>query len=180
MTLDPVVAWSLRIGLGLLFGAAALHKLSDLRRFEAVVTAYELVPRAFAGALARLFPTVEVAIAAALLAPGLRRFAALGAAALLLVYTLAISVSLARGRRDIECGCFGARTRVPLSGALVARNVLLLAASSTLFLAVDERSLVWVDGMTVSATVAALALLWASGQQLSITGPALRRIGGAR
>lgn len=180
MTLDPAIAWSLRIGLSFLFAAAALHKVSDRQRFEAAVKAYELVPSTWAHALARLLPVAELGIAAGLVTPGVRRPAVVAACLLLLTYTVAISVSLARGRRHIDCGCFGGRARVPLSGALVARNAALIAVSSALLLPIGARNLVWVDAITVGATVGVLSLLWASAGRLSITGPALRDVGGAR
>jgi len=39
---------------------------------------------------------------------------------LLALYTLAVVVNLARGRREIDCGCFGPAARQPLSAALVS------------------------------------------------------------
>ena len=175
-----ICRWSLRIGLSLLFAAAALHKVSEPRRFEAAVEAYELVPSRWVRALARLLPVAELGIAAGLLIPGIRRPAVVAACLLFLVYTVALSVSLARGRRHIDCGCFGGRARVPLSGALVARNAVLIAVSSALLVPIGARALVWVDAITVGAAVAVLSLLWATAGRLSITGPALRDMGGAR
>ncbi len=178
MSVDPVIAWSLRIGLAALFVTAAWHKLSDRQRFETAVRAYELLPARGPSLLSWSLPAVEVAIAAGFFYPPSHRPAAVAAAAVLLVYTGAIAVNLARGRRAIDCGCFAARSATPLSGALVARNVALVAAASVLMLPVEIRTLVWIDGLTLVATLLTLSLLWGATQRLSQTGPALRRAGG--
>jgi len=180
MTVDLVVAWSLRLALAVLFLAAAWHKLSDRRRFEATVRAYELLPAGASSLLSRLLPVLETAIAAGLLHPASRRPAAIAAAGVLLLYTCAIAVNLARGRRAIDCGCFHMRSVTPLSGALIARNVALIAAACMLLLPVRTRTLVWVDGLTLVTTLVTLSLLWAAAQRLSHTGPNLRRLGGIR
>lgn len=178
MSVDPVIAWSLRIGLAALFVTAAWHKLSDRRRFEDAVRAYELLPARAPSLLSWCLPAVETSIAAGLFYPASQRSAAIAAAAVLLLYTGAIAVNLARGRRAIDCGCFAARSVTPLSGALVARNVALIAAASVLLLPVEIRTLVWIDALTLVATLLTLSLLWAATQRLSQTGPALRRPGG--
>ena len=92
----------------------------------------------------------------------------------------AISVNLARGRREIDCGCFAASARVPLSNWLVVRNAVLIGAACLLLMPVRARTLVWIDGLTVVTTLITLSLLWAAGQRLAQTGPALRQLGGAR
>ena len=51
--------------------------------------------------------------------------------ALLLTYAIAIAINLARGRRDLDCGCAGPNERRPIAAWMVWRNVgiaILLAA----------------------------------------------------
>lgn len=180
MTIDPAVAWSLRLGLSLLFASAAWHKLSDRPRFAAAVSAYELVPERASSWLSWILPAAETAIALGLLHPAWQRSAAVAAAGVLLAYTAAIGINLARGRRRIDCGCFLSSSATPLSGGLVARNGALIVAASTLLLPVRARTLVWVDALTLIATLVTLSLLWMAAQRLSNTGPALRGLGGTR
>lgn len=180
MTIDPIIAWSLRLGLALLFASAAWHKLSDLPQFEGTVRAYDLVPRLAAPILSRVLPFAELAIAVLLLHGETWGAAALAGSGLLLVYTCAIALNLVRGKRDIDCGCVTSSAKTPLSGALVVRNAVLLAACGALLLPVRARSLVWVDALTVIAALLALSLLWSSAQRLAQTGPALRSQGGFR
>jgi hypothetical protein len=123
---------------------------------------------------------VEVSIAVGLLYSPSRDIAAIAAVSLLALYTAAICVNLARGRRDIDCGCFAASARVPLSNWLVLRNVILIVAACTLLLPVRARTLIWVDGLTVATALITMSLLWAAGQRLAHTGPTLRRFGDAQ
>ncbi|MGB5704226.1 MAG: MauE/DoxX family redox-associated membrane protein, partial [Polyangiales bacterium] len=81
MTIDLVVAWSLRLGLALLFVMAAWHKLSDRPRFEAAVSTYELLPKRASFLLSWVLPLLETAIAAGLLYPATQGAAAVAASA---------------------------------------------------------------------------------------------------
>jgi len=180
MSVDLVIAWALRVGLALLFVGAAWHKLSDRARFEAAIRAYALLPTRGSAPASWILPAVEGAIALALLVPPWQRYAAGAAVALLLLYTAAIAVNLARGRRRIDCGCFSSRSATPISGTLVARNGALIAAACLLLLPVRMRPLVWVDALTLITALATLLLLWGATQRLFRTGPALRKLGGLR
>lgn len=178
--IDPAIELSLRIGLALLFAAAAWHKLSDRTRFAASLSAYELLPRRLLSPSAWLLPALECALSIGLLHAPTRAPAALASIALLAIYTGAIAVNLARGRRDIDCGCFATSAQVRLSPWLVARNLILIAASSLLVVPIGARAMIWVDLLTVAATVIALSLLWTATQRLAQTGPALLHLRGRR
>jgi len=174
--MDPVVGLTLRAALALLLLVAAVHKLRDPGTFRATLGDYRLLPDAVVPAAAGLVIGVELAIATALLvlpAPGLR-----AAALLLATYAVAIAVNLARGRRHIDCGCGGPAARQPISGRLVARNVLLAAAACAGLAPVDPRPLVWVDALTVVAAAAALATLYATLDRMLADAPALGRVRG--
>ncbi len=178
--IDPVIELSLRLALALLFAAAAWHKVSDRVRFGATLRAYRLLPPWLVAPVARLLPLAEAAIAIGFLYPLTRQAAVFAAVPLLIVYTVAIAANLARGRREIDCGCFASSARVPLSTWLVVRNVILIVAASVLVMPIRMRTLIWLDALTVPTTLTILSLLWAAGQRLAHTGPALRQLGGAR
>jgi hypothetical protein len=110
--------------------------------------------------------TAEGVLAAALFVPALRVAASLGVASVLLLYGFAIAVNLARGRRDIDCGCGGPAGRQTLSEALVLRNALLAAAALASALPLAPRALGWLDALTATAAVASTALLYAAASQL--------------
>jgi hypothetical protein len=171
--IDPVAAWLLRLALAGVFASAALHKARDLDAFAAAVAAHRLVPEASVGVFARALALCEIAAAAGLLVPASAPLAAGLAAALLALYTSAIAINLARGRREIDCGC-SARPQ-PLSGRLLARNAALGALAIAAALPASARAWVWVDALTVAAGLAALALLWLAAQTLAFSATA--RIG---
>ena len=99
---------------------------------------------------------------------------------LLTVYTGAIAINLARGKRDIDCGCFAASSAVPLSGRLITRNLLLAGATSLLLLSPGSRALLWVDALSIAMATVTLTLLWQSARGLAATAPSLHRSGGPR
>jgi hypothetical protein len=166
MTLDPAIDLALRAGLALLFATGALAKLRDLRGFAEAVAGYRLLPEGLAAPAAAAFVAAELVLAAALFVPALRVGASLGVAAVLLLYGFAIAVNLARGRRDIDCGCEGLSGRQALSEALVLRNALLAAAALASALPVAPRPLGWLDALTGVGAVASSSLLYVAANRL--------------
>ena len=176
--LDPALAWLLRSALALLLGAGAIGKLRDRVTFRAAVEGYEILPARVAGVAAWLLAIAEGTLAVGLVAPdalGVRDVAAAGAALLFAVYAVAIVINLARGRRDFDCGCGGA-AHVPLSGWLVARNALLVAAALACTAGTSARALGLVDALTIAGGVAVLALLWIALHGLLAYGAELTRM----
>jgi hypothetical protein len=163
--MDPVVGLVLRALLTGLLGGAALAKLRDPRGFASAVAGYRLLPAALAAPASAAFVAGELSIAAALWTP-LRAEAALGAAALLALYAAAIAVNLARGRREIDCGCGGPFGKQALSEALVLRNLAWAGAALASSLPEAARALAWLDLVTLAAAVSAGAALHAAASAL--------------
>jgi len=166
MALDPVFAAVLRIALVLLFAVAALHKARDLRAFASTVEGYALLPIPLVRLSAPLLVSAELATLVLLVAR-----APLGPAAalsLLFVYSLAIAVNLARGRRDIDCGCLGpAGAGQHLSGWLLARNAVLAGTAALLLLPETTRVVSWIDWISVAGGAATIVLLWSAANGLA-------------
>jgi uncharacterized membrane protein len=163
---------ALRSALGLLFLAAAVHKLRDPRRFRRIVRGYRIVPKPFVGAAAVVIPLAELVSATLLALPAGRSAGLTAVAALLLLYAGAIAVNLARGVRHIECGCGPERTRRPISGGTAARNVALAVIALAALAPVRPRVAAWVDGLGVGAVVAILARPWVAGRAGNVSGSA--------
>jgi hypothetical protein len=178
--IDPVIELTFRVGLALLFAAAACHKMSDRARFGAALRAYGLLPLWLASLVARLLPLVEAFIAIGLLHPLTRRAATFGAISTLVLYTGAIAANLLRGRREIDCGCFASSARAPLSGWLLARNAILIGTAIALVMPLRARALTWIDVMTTLTALVTLSLLWAATQRLIQTALTPGRLGGVR
>ncbi|MBW2274238.1 MAG: methylamine utilization protein MauE [Deltaproteobacteria bacterium] len=180
---DPVFAWLARIALALLFAGAALHKLRDLGAFAATLRDYRILPlrirpRAVTKAAALALAALELGSAAALLLPAADPVGPLAALALLILYSAAIALNLARGRRHIDCGCLGPGHRQPLAPWLLARNAA-IALGPLLLLLLDAapRPVSWIDGISLAGGVAILALLWNAVHQLGAAQPALPAAG---
>ena len=174
--LDPVLLATLRAALALLLGAAALHKLRDRAGFTAVLAEYRVLPARLLHSAVWLVPVLEAGLAFALLLPG--PFGPSAAALLLALYGGAIALNLARGRRELDCGCLGPSLRQPISGALVARNAGLVAAALVCLLPAAPRALVWLDAATIVAATACLALFWHGAHRVLALRPRLAALRG--
>lgn len=164
--IDPVVTLVVRAGLVVLFASAAAHKLRDRAAFAGVLAAYRVVPAAAVPAAAVAVAAVEAAVAAALAVGS--ALGPAGAVALLGIYSGAIGINLARGRRTIDCGCGALGARQPISEWLLARNALLAAAALALVpTPVAARPLAWVDWVSVAGGVAVAALVWTAAHGLA-------------
>ena len=155
--MDPLLDWVLRAGLASLFAVAAIHKARDRDAFARTLRDYRLLPELLC---------CEALLAGLLLAQGNRLEASLAASGVLAVYTAAIGINLARGRREIDCGCLGPGHRQPLSGWLLARNGLLLFAALLVALPLSQRVLGSVDAISFPFGLGVLFLLFASANQL--------------
>lgn len=163
---DPGLLLSLRWVLATVFVLGVAHKLAAPADFAAAVRNYELLPRALAAPAARVLIGLEAAAALALLANA-RAGGAL-AAALLVLYTLAIAVNLVRDRRNIDCGCAGPGVRRPLSGWLVARNGALIALAALAAVPyAAPRALTALDWFTAVCAFVTAGLAYTAAQQLA-------------
>lgn len=162
---DPVVHLSSALGLGLLLGAAALHKLQDGQSFARVLDDYGtalglVLPRWLRSVLARLLPWLEMIAATGLLVSSWVPWAALGAAILIGLYAVVLAISVARGAVIEDCGCNFGGNHQALSGALVWRNVLLLLPVLNLMAPMQDRPLVWFDAVTLGFLLPSVAALY--------------------
>jgi len=121
-----MAAWSVRLAVAAIFLEAAQHALSDRQDFAGVLAAYRIAPVSWAEAIGVTLPALQIVAAIALMVPRLAVPGAWLALALLLLFTVAISINLWRGRTHIDCGCGGDSQRI--SYALVMRNLVLTAA----------------------------------------------------
>lgn len=160
------------------FALALAHKLRSPSAFVAVVRDYELGPARAAPALAGLVLALEGAVVAGL-ASGLAVAAAAALAACLLgAYAGGIALNLARGRRDIDCGCFGPDAgagRPSLSGWLLLRNVVLAVPAALLLLPAASRGLAWLDIVGVALASATALVTYAAADQLMTNAARLAR-----
>ncbi|SRR5579871_6060965 len=164
--MDPALKWTLAAALSILFASSAAIKLAALSRFAAAVENYRILPRRWSWLTAVVVPVLEASAAIGLLISATREPAAIAAALLIAMFSAAIAINLARGRREIDCGCFGAALRQTLSGWLLARNAILIAAAAAIGGPERVRPLQMLDAITVVFGAATLTALYASMNHL--------------
>lgn len=111
--LDPLIAATLRVSFGALFGFAAVHKIVNFRAFSIVLRNYvkgsPLERRRPVAVLGGVIIAAELTLLAACALPSASAAAAGLAAAMLSGYALAMYINLRRGNALLDCGCSWAR-----------------------------------------------------------------------
>ena len=130
--MSPLLREASAIWLALVFAAAALSKFQAWSAWPGVVTNFRVLPRALVLPVAWALPPLEAAVAAGLLVAAVRPLAGLAAALLLVAFSAALALNLARGRTSIDCGCFRSDLRQSLAPSLLVRNAALVAAALAL------------------------------------------------
>ena len=175
-SVDPVLSHALGATLSVVLISGAWQKLWEHEEFAATLENYRLLPASLVNGMAWLLPLVEGMAGVMLLFAATRPPAAWLALALLLLVTAAVTINLARGDADIECGCGGLAGAIGeqrISWGLVARNLVVMAAIPWIAADSATRDLVWVDYLTVAAATLALLFLYALVSQLLATQPRL-------
>lgn len=106
---------------------AAWHKFDRFLETVGFAQGYGLVPHHWVIPIVRALMLAEIIAVMALILPATQAFGALVAAALFAGYGLLMGTALARGRREIDCGCGGLPQIV--SGFTLGRNAVLVALS---------------------------------------------------
>lgn len=112
----------LRIALSAVFGVAGVTKLIDPRGTREAVKNFGS-PEPLAPFISIVLPLIELAVAVGLLFTSTSPVSALAALLVLLLFIVAISVNLARGRTH-DCHCFGQIYSRPLGWPTLLRNVI--------------------------------------------------------
>ncbi|HJS91850.1 MAG TPA: MauE/DoxX family redox-associated membrane protein [Steroidobacteraceae bacterium] len=168
MTVDPSIALASRVLGALVFAAAVGGKLRHRRELAGVVANYRLLPQWLAAPTAWMLVGLEFLVALSLVSGAWLRTGAALAIVLLGGFALAMAINLARGRREIDCGCFQSGLRQRLGAMLVARNLVLAAVLTPLLAAgaAGASALQWVDGL--GAGLAAYVLYRILGELVSL------------
>ena len=170
MLLDPLIVKAISIGLGLMFVVAAYHKLTDAAHFRVTLLEYQVMPEWLVAPASRIIPVIELLLGGAwLVGYAGQGMTAIGSALLLGIYALAIAINIRRGRVHFDCGCgFGGSSEHEqyLSGGLVFRNTVLIAAALVTLAPASPRALGFGDYLTLLAALLAGALLFGAANQL--------------
>jgi hypothetical protein len=120
MKVDPAIAWIVALGVAAIFISSAALKLREIDIFESAVDNYRILPEFLVKPFAYVLPFIELVAAIAMIPPATRFAGSSALMVLIALFTTAIVINLARGRLDVDCGCFGPAIKQKLSWWLVA------------------------------------------------------------
>src|SRR5258706_15776109 len=136
-----------RMALGAVFIIAAAPKIADPPSFAHMMSNYKLLPAPAVNGFALFLPWLEILAGLALVSGIFWRTAVKFAAALLVVFILAIGINPARDHA-VQCGCFDVhaaeKTHAQLIGEMkwvLARDAGLLALAAWLALSHEDRKI---------------------------------------
>ena len=148
-----------RLVLAAVFCASGIAKLFGRAGTQATAAAFA-VPGPLTGPVALAVPAAELLVAAALIPASSAALAGWAALALLAVFSVVVTISLARGRRP-GCHCFGQLTVAPTGWRTLARNGVLAAVAALIATGgwPDGGTSLGAVGATRTATGVAIAAL---------------------
>lgn len=129
------VALGARWVLGIVFIASALGKIADPAAFADSIAAYRILPLAVVNLVALVMTWTEFLVGISLLNGVAHRAGALLAAAMNVVFILAVASAMARGL-SIECGCFTV-AKETVGWSLLARDAVFLALAIVVLVSRD-------------------------------------------
>ena len=124
----------LRLTIGFVLLATAAGKLLDVSGFARVLESYQAFPGWSLTPLAWAIPSVELGLALWLFSGRGLRAAAAASLGMHLAYAAWSAVSLLRGLKLPNCGCFGVFLARPLTWGTAAEDIAMAALSAALLL----------------------------------------------
>lgn len=127
--LHPTVRRVAQLGAGVIFIASALPKIADLNAFAGSIHNFHMepvIPTAFISVLAMTIPWIELVAGLALVSNFKPRAGAFVYTGLMVVFTVAVAVALARGL-SFECGCFGKAGAGAIGAKKIVENLAMIA-----------------------------------------------------
>lgn len=112
--------------IGTIFVTAGFIKIKNIEEHSQVIKEYRLIPNTFIPYATRFFIIIEFICGIGLYFGIYKFFTLLMSQILLVVYSVAITLNLLLGRKEISCGCGGVLGTHSLSWKLVIRNIFLL------------------------------------------------------
>lgn len=174
--LDPIYSLIVTILVAFVFTHAATHKVKEYARHVGNVADYRVMPTWFVPLLAPLIIVLEFAAAVLVLLTATRSMGLILATGLLLIYLFSIGLNLLRGRTSIDCGCGWGSQEHPISGWLLIRNLLFVAATVFALLPLANRSLHLADWILVALAGSAVIAIYYIGDLLIANGVKLRKL----
>ncbi|OGC82559.1 MAG: hypothetical protein A2788_01140 [Candidatus Abawacabacteria bacterium RIFCSPHIGHO2_01_FULL_46_8] len=136
--MDPVLlqaglAIFIQVFIGLFFVVTGVAKLLEPKaKAAAIVRAYKLLPSTIIFPLVKLLPWVEglvgIGVLVGLALAEIGWWSLWAVIVMLAIYTLAALLTIIRGIKMADCGCFGALNIDASPGATITKNVIMILA----------------------------------------------------
>jgi len=120
---------------GYMFITSAIGKITQFSDHQKIIKAYKIVPLSMTKPFAILDIAFEIIVGVLLMTFMIPEITLFLASFLLLLYSVAITINLLRGRTELDCGCGGIVGDNKISPILVIRNIGLIVV---LFFIVGE------------------------------------------
>lgn len=108
--------------LAAVMAVAAVGKLLDQRHFIDTVLDYRILPTLVAQLFARVVPGLELGAAILLVVDSQMAWGVMLSGLMLMIFTLAAIINMARGNNVVQCGCVGKLIHERLGWPLLVRN----------------------------------------------------------
>ena len=162
----------LRLTLGLLFVVAGLSKARDHRAFYRAVAGFQIVSPLHVQRIAVAIVSLELVGGGLLLLGTHEWLGAILVGSLLAAFNAALIVNLLRGRRNLDCGCFGTHTARIGWGHVTQNTLLFLMAMLVGVLALwanpPRGSANPSGGLTVLAAIYTIVIFLAAQELVSV------------
>lgn len=129
---NPYITLFARVLIGCVFVIAAVGKVADPAKFANEIIKYNLLPDASVNIMALVLPWIELCCGIFILAGVKLRANSALVGLMLIVFTSAVLISMARGL-DINCGCFGDAKKEKVGWPKVSENLALILLSGYIF-----------------------------------------------
>ena len=134
-----IIHWVCRVVLAAMFLYTGYIKIQAPLQFAVTLAGYDLLPETWIPFIAQWFPRAEIALGVFLLIGWKMRYVAAATTALLLFFTVLLTITYFRGI-DANCGCFDFNSKIsPLT--ILRDSIILLPALYLLFEPVIARKI---------------------------------------
>jgi uncharacterized membrane protein YphA (DoxX/SURF4 family) len=135
----PYAIIMFRLALSALFIMSSIPKIKDKAYFTGVVSNYRILPSVVAKLFGVIFPYLELLIGLLLLLGLFTNEVLLISYLCILVFTVAMLINLLRGRKQIDCGCFGPKLSQKIGPIGILRNIILIMIVNYCYIYNDYR-----------------------------------------
>lgn len=126
-----IIHWFCRLSLTAIFLYTGYIKIQEPLQFTVALTGYQLIPENLVLPIATYFPWAEILLGIAILAGWKLRWFAAAATALLLFFSLLLTITYLRGI-EANCGCFSFDD--PISPITILRDGIIVVPAIYLLL----------------------------------------------